>query len=100
MKSFNHLRDSFEYLLTLLQSEGERYLAQKIRECCVVINDMQHGIVMQEEGLRSLKEIHKSMYWPHGGLANFHVWRDSADERVNLNQEIAKRVDFIWSELS
>ncbi|MCQ8895788.1 hypothetical protein NQT62_04955 [Limnobacter humi] len=99
MKQFDRIRSSFEYLLPLLHSEGECYLAQKIREGCAVIDDIEQGVVSEEKGLRLLKEIHKTMYWAHGGLADFHVWRESAEERAHVNQEIAKRVDFIWGEL-
>jgi len=88
------LIDLFIQLKNLLADEdtSEIYnVISGIDTCLELLNRENPADVFTE-----VKEIHKSFYPQHGGLADYFIWRDDFDEREKLNFDLEKIKKTLW----
>jgi hypothetical protein len=88
----------YNNLLTILlndNSDNAQYAIKKIKDSLEIIsgkNDINNDITLFNE----LKEIHNSLYTPHGGMAEFFIWREDAEQRKAVNENLERILQELW----
>jgi hypothetical protein len=91
-KELIQLKDLFQELLRILETEGDQevhYAKSELRKDIQMIEDiLNHNSADLNEVFLEVKESYQSMYPPRGGLTDFFIWREDFEERRKANQPL------------
>lgn len=71
-----------------------------VKDIINYINNIEYKKLKTEKHVKKIKEMHKTLFPPRGGLSDFFIWSNDYDERIRLNEPLDKVRKEIWEILS
>lgn len=94
------LKQLFKELNETLIEEYTSEISYVIREIKGILDTLDNcGDILSIEVKDHIKSSYQSFFPNHGGLTDFFIWRESFNDRKELNSSFNKLKEKLWKEL-
>ena len=92
------LQALFLSLYAIVSSEGGRNLVRNVSHILAILGEAEENPALTAERLAEARRFYRSMSEVKGQYAEFHIWRDDFNERLELNKPLDAIRESIWNE--
>ena len=100
----DRLKYLYSDLLKIMETNNDGQINYQINKVKYIIGELSECItsnyINSDDIITEIKSIHKSLYTPRGGLAEFYIWKNDVDELVKANEPLDRIKDELWNMLS
>src|SRR4051794_8415935 len=83
-------------LLSILKRYNNGQISYQIAQLEDILNILKSNYNNEIKEKR-INTLVKDLYPIRGGLTDFYIWKDDAQERVTINKPISELTDKLWS---
>jgi len=96
--SVQRLQALFLKLHAIVSSEGGKNLVRNVSHILAILGEAEENPAQSAERVAEARSFYRSMSVVKGEFAEFHIWRDDFNERLELNQPLEAIRESIWKE--
>jgi hypothetical protein len=90
------LRQLFLKLHAIMSVERETNWIRGVSHIIAVLGEVEADPSAASDRIAEAHQTYRSMTAGNGSFSDFHVWRESFDERLKANEELNKVTQAIW----
>jgi hypothetical protein len=92
------LRELFLELHAIMSAEHETNWIRGVGNIIAILGEADDDPSAARERIDEAHRSYRSMHAGNGSFSDFHIWRESFDERVRANAELTRVTEAIWRE--